>query len=52
MPERRAVFSTHFLADLGYWVRTDRKVALRLLRIVGETLARAVNVEGQIDAAH
>jgi len=29
MPERRAVFSTHFLADLGYWVRPDRKVALR-----------------------
>ncbi len=38
MPERRAVFSTHFLSDLDYWVRTDRKVALRLLRIVGETL--------------
>ncbi len=38
MPERRAVFSTHFLADLDHWVRTDRKVALRLLRIVGETL--------------
>ncbi len=38
MPERRAVFSAHFLDDLGWWVRHDRKVALRLLRIVGETL--------------
>ena len=38
MPERRAVFSAHFLDDLDHWVRTDRKVALRLLRIVSQTL--------------
>ncbi len=38
MSERQAVFSTAFLEDLGYWVRNDRKVALRLLRIVGDTL--------------
>ncbi len=38
MGERQAVFSTHFLDDLSHWVRTDRKTALRLLRIVGDSL--------------
>ena len=38
MSERRAVFASHFLDDLDYWVRTDRKVARRLLRVVRETL--------------
>lgn len=38
MPERQAVFSTAFLDDLGHWVRTDRKTALRLLRLVSECL--------------
>lgn len=38
MAERRAVFSAHFLDDLDHWVRTDRKVARRLLKIVRETL--------------
>lgn len=38
MSERLALFSTHCLEDLEYWVRTDRKIALRLLRIVRDTL--------------
>jgi len=38
MSERRAVFSTNFLEDLEYWVRTDRKIALRLLRIIHASL--------------
>jgi toxin YoeB len=38
MSERRDVVSTHFVEDLEHWVATDRKVALRLLRIVRETL--------------
>jgi toxin YoeB len=38
MSEWRAVFSTHFLDDLEHWVRTDRKVALRLLKIIREAL--------------
>jgi len=38
MPEREALFSTHFLDDLAHWVRADRKVAERLLRIVRDTL--------------
>jgi toxin YoeB len=38
MAERAAVFSSHFLDDLEFWVRTDRKVGIRLLRIVRDTL--------------
>lgn len=38
MAELRATFATHFVEDVEYWVRTDRRVALRLLRIVRETL--------------
>ena len=38
MGRRRAVFSTHFLEDLEHWVQTDRKLALRLLKIIRETL--------------
>ena len=36
--KRAALFSTHFLDDVEYWVRTDRRTALRLLRIVRETI--------------
>jgi toxin YoeB len=38
MSDREAVFSTHFLEDLEHWTRQDRRVALRLLRIIRETL--------------
>jgi len=38
MNERQAVFSTAFLDDLEHWIRRDRKAAVRLLRIVRETL--------------
>ena len=39
MSDRRGIFSTHFLEDTEYWVRTRyRKTALRLLRIIQETL--------------
>ena len=38
MTDRRAIFSTHFLDDLDHWIRTDRKTARRLLKIVRETL--------------
>ena len=37
MGERRIVLATHFVADVEHWIRTDRKVAARLLRIVRET---------------
>ncbi|MDE2928567.1 MAG: Txe/YoeB family addiction module toxin [Acidobacteriota bacterium] len=38
MSDRRAVFSTHFLKDLEYWTRTDRRTANRLLRLVRRIL--------------
>lgn len=38
MSDRRAVFSTHFLKDMEYWTRTDRRTAIRLLRLVREIL--------------
>ena len=38
MSDRRAVFSTHFLQDMEYWTCTDRRTAIRLLRLVREIL--------------
>ena len=38
MSERRAVFARHFLEDIEFWVRTDRKIALRLLKLVDLSL--------------
>ena len=36
--QREAVFHPHFLEDLRHWVETDRKLALRTLTLVEETL--------------
>lgn len=38
MSERAAVFQPEFLEDLTHWVDTDRRAALRLLKLVRETL--------------
>ncbi len=38
MADRSGIFSTHFLEDIDHWVRTDRRTALRLLRIIRQTL--------------
>ena len=35
---REAVFHPEFREDLRYWVETDRKTALRALKIVGAVL--------------
>jgi toxin YoeB len=35
---RAAVFQPQFLEDLAYWVREDRKLALRVLELVSATL--------------
>lgn len=35
---RRAVFHPEFREDLEHWVRTDRRTALRVLRLVEEVL--------------
>jgi len=36
--QRDAVFHPEFIEDLRYWVQTDRKMALRVLRIVEDIL--------------
>jgi len=36
--ERQTVFQPEFLEDLEYWVQTDRKMALRLIKMVREVL--------------
>jgi toxin YoeB len=36
--EREAVFQSKFLEDLTYWVKTDRKAALRVLELVDAML--------------
>ena len=36
--KREALFQPEFIEDLEYWVRTDRKTALRVLRLVEEIL--------------
>ena len=37
-PERQAVFLPEFRADLSFFIDTDRKLALRLMRLVEQTL--------------
>lgn len=37
-PDRAAVFHPEFRQDLEYWVRTERKTALRILRLVEAVL--------------
>ena len=36
--ERVSVFQPQFREDLAYWIHTDRKMALSLLRIVEEVM--------------
>ena len=36
--QRDAVFHPEFIEDLRYWVQTDRKMALRALRIVEDII--------------
>ena len=38
-PERAAVFQQEFREDLTHWVKTDRKVAVRILELVEAVLA-------------
>ena len=35
---RKAVFQPEFIEDLTYWVKTDRKIALRILKLVNAVL--------------
>lgn len=38
MGRREAVLTPVFLEDLTYWIRTDRKLALRLLALIDAVL--------------
>jgi toxin YoeB len=35
---REAVFQPEFIKDLDYWVETDRKMALRVIKLIKEIL--------------
>jgi toxin YoeB len=39
MKKRKTVFTPNFLEDLEYWVSTDRKMALRIFKLI-EAIAR------------
>ena len=32
--DREAVFQSEFIEDLKYWVKSDRKVALRVIKLI------------------
>ena len=36
--EREAIFHPEFREDLAYWVKTDRKTALRALKIIEDIM--------------
>jgi toxin YoeB len=36
--DREAVFQPEFIEDLKYWVKNDRKTALRLLKLIEDIL--------------
>jgi len=44
---REAVFQKECLEDLAHWVKTDRKVALRVLRLVEAALRDPVSGIGK-----
>ncbi len=45
--EREAVFLAQFVEDLMYWVKTDRKVALRVLELVSAVVQDPFNGIGK-----
>jgi toxin YoeB len=46
-PERLGVFHPEFREDLHYWVRSDRKIALRVLTLVEAILRDPVRGIGK-----
>ena len=47
MTKREAVFQPEFIEDLQYWVKTDRKTALRAFRIIEDVLRDPFNGIGK-----
>jgi toxin YoeB len=48
--ERDCVFQPEFLADLRYWVKQDRRVALRIMDLVDAVLRDPFAVPGKPEA--
>lgn len=44
---RRAILAPNFLEDLTFWVKNDRRVALRLLKLVDAVLRDPFRGEGK-----
>jgi len=38
LKNKSAVFQKQFIEDLGYWIKTDRKTALRVIKIMEDVL--------------
>ena len=47
---RVSVFDAHFREDLAYWIQEDRRVALKLLRLVEAVLRDPFRGEGKPEA--
>lgn len=50
MPVRSLEFDRAAIEDLEWWIRTDRKIALRVLRIIQETQAEPFGGIGKPEA--
>jgi toxin YoeB len=48
--EREAVFQREFIEDLVFWVKTDRRAALRVLELVEATLREPFQGIGKPEA--
>jgi toxin YoeB len=44
---RLSVFDPHFREDLAYWIQEDRKVALKILRLVEAVMRDPFRGEGK-----
>ena len=47
LPDRAAVFHPEFREDLRYWIKTDRKTALRVLDLVEAVLRDPTGGKGK-----
>ncbi len=47
LQQREALFSPQFREDLQYWVKTDRKASLRLLKIIESIMRDPFNGIGK-----
>ncbi len=48
--DREAVFQAEFIEDLKYWVKNDRKTALRVIRLIEDILRDPLDGIGKPEA--